>query len=129
MKASRPAPTDSACRQRRSRSEAICSRIGGGAQQGPSSYGSARARFVQYSLGMKDKALLRRMIAVATRRGGSLVLAARLVRKVSEEDSAARTGMPVARFRGEVKADITFTPDELDQIAAVLDVPVDLLMD
>ena len=61
--------------------------------------------------------------------GTFLVKALREFEGVSRAELARRTGMPVSRFLGEEEARLSFADDELDSIAAALDVPVDLLLD
>jgi hypothetical protein len=61
--------------------------------------------------------------------GSSLIREMRAFRRVSVEELAARTGMPVARFKAEEERRLSFTDVELDAIAAALNVPVDLLLD
>jgi hypothetical protein len=46
-----------------------------------------------------------------------------------ERNCRVELGMPVSRFLGEEGARLSFADDELDSIAAALEVPTDLLLD
>ena len=67
------------------------------------------------------------LVTEAAATGRSAVQALREYRGISQEDFASLTGVLLTRIRGEEVGRFHLTQDELDAIAAILGVPVELL--
>jgi len=67
------------------------------------------------------------LITEAAATGKSAIQALREYRGISQEDFASLTGVALTRIRGEEVGRFSLTQDELDAIAAILGVPVELL--